>query len=123
MTERLMVAVLKTVVRQRTGGSNPSSSVKEELVSGVDTGSFFMPKGDTSKDLEKSTSLADFECSDQSKVQSDESDNTPNKQENSKEILNDPDLGRLVKAWADFSEAIRVGIMAMIRSSLNEEGE
>ena len=67
-----MVAVLKTVVRQRTGGSNPSSSVKEELVSGVDTGSFFMPKGDTSKDIEKSTSLADFECSDQSKVQGDE---------------------------------------------------
>ena len=39
-----MVAVLKTVVRQRTGGSNPSSSVKEELVSGVDTGSFIVLK-------------------------------------------------------------------------------
>jgi len=80
-------------------------------------------KDDISKDLGKSNSLADSECSDPSKVQSDESDNTPNKQENSKEILNDPELGRLVKAWADFSEAIRVGIMAMIRSSLNEEGE
>ena len=37
-----MVAVLKTVVRQRTGGSNPSSSVKKELVSDDDAGSYFV---------------------------------------------------------------------------------
>ncbi len=37
-----MVAVLKTVVRQRTGGSNPSSSVDKELVSDDDAGSFFV---------------------------------------------------------------------------------
>ena len=67
-----MVAVLKTVVRQRTGGSNPSSSVKEELVSGVDTGSFFMPSAFISKDLGRESTHADFECSDQSKVQGDE---------------------------------------------------
>ena len=47
-----MVAVLKTVVRQRTGGSNPSSSVDEESVSCIDIGSFLLPNCPLFKELQ-----------------------------------------------------------------------
>jgi len=60
-------------------------------------------------------------------VSPDVSDNTPNEQENNKEndkeILSDPELSKLIKAWPGLSKAIRVGIMAMVGSSLNERGE
>ncbi len=42
MTEWLMVAVLKTVVRKRTVGSNPSSSASFAPLSIKDSGAFFM---------------------------------------------------------------------------------
>ena len=62
-----------------------------------------------------------------SKVPTDVIDNTPNVQnnskENDKEILSDPELSKLIAVWLGLSKAIRAGIMAMVRSSLNEKEE
>ena len=125
VSERLMVTVLKTVVQRCTGGSNPSSSACKELVSDDDTSSFLMSKGDIPKDLEKSTSLADSECSDPSKVSTDVSNNTPDEQENNKEnnkkTFIDPELSRVIEVWPGLPDAIRAGIIAMVGSSLNEK--
>ena len=116
---------MKTVVRQRTGGSNPSSSADKESVSSDDTDSFSMSKGDMSRDLQQKGTVTNSHHQNQSKVSPDVSYNTQDEQENSKEnskeILSDPELSKLIDVWPGLSNTIRAGIMAMVQSSLNEE--